>query len=268
MAKTGSLAAETDRIIQLLRQKYSDTRQWAFFTELRCGTGFVRYKGGGNSMQRLDFFVMNLYPSNNFRSIAFEIKVSRSDFLNEIKSPEKRAFAESVARECYFIVPNNLVEKDEIPEGWGLMYAQSNRIIRKKYATQRENTDFPMAFVAAIARRSQESAPKPFTARYQGKELTDEDLLELAKQTLHRSYDRRKNEIEQKAVREYKQKEEYQRILEVYNAVREITGLGWYIDTKMLHKWLREKRFSDQLEKTLIKTRNYINRLLDLADVE
>lgn len=54
--------------------------------------------------------------------ICFEIKVSREDFKNELRDPDKR---KTVMRNCtqfYFVVPENLLSHSDIPEGCGLVY--------------------------------------------------------------------------------------------------------------------------------------------------
>lgn len=54
--------------------------------------------------------------------IGFEIKISRQDFKNELRDPDKR---EAVMRHCtqfYFVVPENLIHAREIPDGCGLVY--------------------------------------------------------------------------------------------------------------------------------------------------
>ena len=90
----------SDNIIGLLKAKHPhDKGEWATFAELRCGTGF-------SNEQRIDFFAMNTWPSKKFRSVAYEVKLSRADFFNELKNPKKREFAESVSHECYFAVPD------------------------------------------------------------------------------------------------------------------------------------------------------------------
>ena len=59
----------------------------------------------------------------------FEMKVSRSDWLKELRQPEK---AESIMRYCNYwglVVPNkDIVKAGELPETWGMYVAQKNRL--------------------------------------------------------------------------------------------------------------------------------------------
>src|SRR5579862_2430119 len=147
---TGALDAGA--IIGLLQSTYPEP-EWATFAELRAGTGY-------SNDQRLDLFVLNLWPSKQYRSLAIEVKVSRSDFKRELKDPGKRVFAETVAHECYFAVPVGLVRKDEIPEGWGLYEVTRGGIRTAKMATQRTPAPWPMSFMASLARQSADRTPR------------------------------------------------------------------------------------------------------------
>jgi len=52
---------------------------------------------------------------------AFEIKVNRRDFLEEVKNPNKRRRAYAVCDAYWFAVPEGLVKADEVPPECGLM---------------------------------------------------------------------------------------------------------------------------------------------------
>lgn len=73
---------------------------WAYFPELRVGTGY-----GKDNEQRLDAWAMNLMPSKQLSRYAYEVKVSRSDFLAEIKKPWKRKHALMLSNHFYFAAP-------------------------------------------------------------------------------------------------------------------------------------------------------------------
>lgn len=149
-------------IVAALRRKYADvgrSNEWAFFEELRVGTGYKwarRGKGKAhNPEQRLDAFVMNLWPSKQFLRIAFEIKVSKQDFRNEIAAPEKRATAIKLSNQFYFVTPKGLVNDFDIPADCGLMEVdEAGRVTVKVKAPLHSGLDAaPWLFVAAVARR-------------------------------------------------------------------------------------------------------------------
>lgn len=137
-------------------------REWAFFAELRAGTGYTAYRnkrqGLYNREQRFDAWALNLWPSKNMLRRCFEIKVSRSDFLHEIKHPEKRQAGLLVSNEFYFAVPQGLVQLDEIPAEAGLVeIGEAGTLLVRKKAPYRTADDLPMAIIASIARRAAES---------------------------------------------------------------------------------------------------------------
>ena len=149
-------------VIKSLRKRHGTTgaaAEWAFFEELRLGTGYQSTKEkaiGINPEQRLDAWAINLYPSNKFLKVTYEVKVSRSDFLHEIKHPEKRQQGLWVSNEFYFVTPAGLVERKEVPTECGLIYVYDNdrsRLIVR--APLRKTDDYATwRFFASIARRT------------------------------------------------------------------------------------------------------------------
>lgn len=169
-------AAEKTRVIlELLRHRHPKP-EWATFAELATATG------GTYRARYIDFYAVNVWPSKRYVKIAYEIKVSRSDFFREIDDPTKREPAERVSDECYFVTPAGLVQPDEVPAGWGLIELVANGLRRKKGATQRNVTELPIQFVASLARQS--SLPEPAfpaaTWLMAGQELSEEDLIAAA----------------------------------------------------------------------------------------
>ena len=149
-------------ITELLRRRYRPP-EWAFFSELRVGTGYSGYDYNQvkNPEQRLDGWALNCWPSKGLTSIAFEIKVSRSDFLSEVANPEKRQQAITHSNEFYFVVPAGLVAVDEIPMECGLMVAkgQGLRIVKKPTINK---PHLELAFCSQHARRSGEVSQETY----------------------------------------------------------------------------------------------------------
>lgn len=92
-----------DDIVELLYKRWGSDDVLAIH-ELRIGTGY-----GKDAEQRIDFWAMKMLPSARFRRVAYEIKVSRSDFRKEISNPYKRRRALLLSNEFYFITPPGLV---------------------------------------------------------------------------------------------------------------------------------------------------------------
>jgi hypothetical protein len=139
----------------LIRLRYPSP-EWAYFPEARNGTGF------GRVVRTADALVMGLYPSRGMPVIGFEIKVSRGDWVRELRAPDK---AEEIARFCdqwYLVVPDEkLVQAGELPASWGLMLPASKgdklRIVTE--AKQQEAQPLNRRFVGALVRRLGDVVP-------------------------------------------------------------------------------------------------------------
>jgi len=142
-------------ILKSLKERHPQN-QWAFFRELRVGTGYRNVKKGLNPEQRLDAWAINLYPSKNFLRIAYEIKVSRGDFLREINNPQKREQALWLSNQFYFVAPVGLIKPEELPPETGLIEVVDEWQSKIKVAAPvREGGELSWQFLASIARRVQ-----------------------------------------------------------------------------------------------------------------
>lgn len=56
----------------------------------------------------------------SYCSILVEAKASRGDFLNDAKKPHR---IEGMGDWRFFVCPPGLIQPDEVPDGWGLLYA-------------------------------------------------------------------------------------------------------------------------------------------------
>ena len=142
-------------IKERLRDRYPPP-EWALIPELRIGTSYGRLVE-----KRIDAWAINCWRSQKFLKISFEIKVSRSDFLRELKDPKKRLPAMSVSNEFYFVAPKGIIKKEELPDDCGLIELLDSGSLRLAVrAETRQITDPPWSFVASIGRRSQAELEK------------------------------------------------------------------------------------------------------------
>lgn len=153
------------QVLDALRKERHLPNQWVYVEEVRAGTGygtttwndgalkFTRGRGADAVEQRLDAWALQLW--NPGAIIAYEVKVSRSDFLHEIRDPEKRAFAMMVSSEFYFVTPVRLVDVAEVPEDCGLIEVyEDGRVRTKKKAPSRPCMAPPTwNFVGSLMRR-------------------------------------------------------------------------------------------------------------------
>lgn len=107
---------------------HRSTSEWIFLRELRVGTGFH-----GNAAQRLDAFALNCLPHTSMRRVCYEVKISRADFLCELKQPLKRRTGLRYSNEFYFVTPAGLLNTSELPIECGLIevgtFAEEERSI-------------------------------------------------------------------------------------------------------------------------------------------
>ena len=158
-------AMDAEAILTALANKYRGP-EWAFFKEVRCGTGysmgarvFGRPSPGKSVEKRLDAYAFHLWPSGGYKPHVFEVKVTRSDFLREMKRPEKYAGALALSQFFYYVTPKGLVQPDEVPDEAGLIWVAVRHADpplycrMKKKAPDRGFPEFDWAFFASICRR-------------------------------------------------------------------------------------------------------------------
>ena len=100
----------------LERLAHSSQSEWLFLRELRVGTGHRN-----SSSQRLDAFALNCLPHQAMKRVCYEVKVSRADFLGELRHPLKRRIGMRYSNEFYFVTPPALLQPAEIPVDCGLL---------------------------------------------------------------------------------------------------------------------------------------------------
>ena len=145
-------------IVAALRRRYR-APEWAFFAELRSGTGYdyarwLKERQVNKSVEkRLDAWAFHLWPSGGYQPTGFEIKVSRSDFLRELARPDKTARYMELCQFFYYVTPSGMVLPDEVPEKAGLIWVNERGCRMKKKAPNRGTPEPEWDFFAAICRR-------------------------------------------------------------------------------------------------------------------
>jgi len=70
---------------------------------------------------QIDGYSISLWHSRNFRTVAYEMKATRADFLAELRQPEKRRGTLNISHQFFFVTPQKLVNPSEIPDPCGLI---------------------------------------------------------------------------------------------------------------------------------------------------
>lgn len=85
---------------------------------------------------RPDVYAMEACINRRPESRAYEVKFTRSDFLKDIKSGKYKKY-EQFADRCFFAAPKGLIDKKEVPEGFGLMERSENGWNMSKRASKK-----------------------------------------------------------------------------------------------------------------------------------
>lgn len=133
-------------IREALRTKYA-APEWALLEE-------VRHRATGG--ERLaDAIACNMWESNAYKIIGFEIKSSRADWLRELKDPSKADVIAAFCDEWFIVTPPGLVKPDELPQAWGLMELKGNGLHTVRKAPKLEDRrPLTRGFVASMLRRA------------------------------------------------------------------------------------------------------------------
>lgn len=156
---------KTDELLLKLSNKFP-TPQYAFLSQVRNQTGY----GGADGIRTADAMALGLWPSRGNHLHGFELKVSRSDWLSELKNPAK---AEAVAKYCdmfSLVIPDlKIIEMDELPKTWGLMVANGRGGAMKviKEAPLLKSKPMTREFLCGFLRNVQNDISKNYVKRYE-----------------------------------------------------------------------------------------------------
>lgn len=134
-------------IRELLTKRFP-AGEYALLEEVRNAAGF-------GASRSADAMAMGLWPSRGLRMHGIEVKVSRSDWLREVKNPEK---AEAIFKYCdyWWLVTGgeNVAKLEEIPDTWGWLCVKGSRLVTMKEAPTLKPTGFDREFVGALLKRA------------------------------------------------------------------------------------------------------------------
>lgn len=117
----------------------------------------VKVTSGHDAARICDYMAIDLWTGYGIDSgpklHGHEVKVSRSDWLTELRDPEK---ADAFARFCdywWLVVSDKAIVRDgELPEGWGLMVAHGRSVRVAKAAALKPAEPMPRSLQATLTR--------------------------------------------------------------------------------------------------------------------
>lgn len=97
-----------------------------------------------------------------------EIKCSRSDWVKELRSPNKSAPIQKYCDRWWIVVGDeNIVHKGELPPTWGLMIPSPRgaKLVVKTQAPKLEAVELDRGFIASMLRRASEQIERANTGK-------------------------------------------------------------------------------------------------------
>lgn len=138
---------DADKLRALLRRKYP-ADQYAMLYEVRDAAGFQANRAA-------DVIVVGLWPSRGCLVEGMELKVSRSDWLRELKKPQKaEAFFAYCDRWWVIASSADIVREGELPPTWGLMVPRSSGMGVIKQAPDLKPEPVDRHLLAAMLKRA------------------------------------------------------------------------------------------------------------------
>lgn len=150
---------KTAELRELVRAHYgSQGHGWAVFDEVRNETGFTV----GQATRTCDVLALSLWRSKGIELHGLELKVSRGDWLRELRQPDKAGAIAKYVDFWWLVVPSlDVAQPMELPAGWGLMVVDVERAAAGLTRPLRVVTKAPKlaaaeldrTFVAAVIRK-------------------------------------------------------------------------------------------------------------------
>lgn len=135
-------------------QKKWESPAFVWLSQVSNATG---WKGN----RYADGLAVSVWPSRGLYAMGFEIKVSRSDWLRELKQPKKSEEIQSYCRHWWIAAPKGVVQKPELPPTWGLVEVSESgkaKIAHQAPELTPEQPGWP--FICAVLRRAAEAEKK------------------------------------------------------------------------------------------------------------
>lgn len=141
---------KAEDLVKLIRRRYPldrpDGRQsHVVLEQVPDGTGM--YLG-----HWIDAVVFSLWESKGLTRSAFEVKVTRSDFIRELQNPLKHKWALECFHEFWFVAPQDVIQLEELPPNIGWLCPRGSKLVTKRHAVRNPDPKLDDALLAAFMR--------------------------------------------------------------------------------------------------------------------
>lgn len=143
----------TGELTEMVLRHYSTSEgntssKYIGLTQVRASTGY-------SDPSTADVMVLGSWPSSDSELQGFEVKISRSDWMNEVKNPSK---CQPTKRYCdrwwLVIADKSFVKEGELPDDWGMMAVSGEKLEVVKPAPKLSPEPLTTRFVASLIRSS------------------------------------------------------------------------------------------------------------------
>lgn len=145
------MAAEYDakKIVELIKKRYENKNrnynEYVVLEQVADGTGY-------DQSRWIDVAVFAMWPMRGLTRAAFEIKVTRQDFLRELSMPLKHQWCKEAFHEFWFVAPKDIIQVEELPVNSGFMYPRGDSLCVGRHAVRNETPKLDDSLLAAFLR--------------------------------------------------------------------------------------------------------------------
>lgn len=194
-------------IEKLLRARFA-APGYAIFFEVGNSTGF-------DHNRRADAIAASLFPSRGLGIHGFEVKVSRSDWLRELKDPAKAESFWPMTDSWSLVCPDGVVLPGELPAGWG-HYVASATALRVAVKPAERDGVIGRGFLAAILRRAHEAS-----------QLRPADYTKAVDAAYRKGVETASNDVENRVLAERRHTERAEKVIADFESASGVTVASW-----------------------------------------
>ena len=148
----------TERVVLawLRQHRYGGVRgngdQWVFATHVPDAAGF-------SGSRTADAVAMNMWSSKGRELHGHEVKVSRADWLRELRQPDKAQAVAKYMDRWWLVVPDPAIVRDgELPDSWGMLVVTADECHVIRRAPKLRPAPLSRNFVAGLMRSTMKTA--------------------------------------------------------------------------------------------------------------